>query len=69
MFVMVDYERKMTVKKSCTYGEYRLFDHFLLLFKQKMNYTAYIEKSNQQNHDAILDIHNLSTDFLQIVSD
>ena len=29
---MVDHVRKMTVNKSCKYGEYGLFDHLLLLF-------------------------------------
>ena len=31
MFVMVDYVRKITVKKSCKYCEYRLFEHLLFL--------------------------------------
>ena len=31
MFTMVDFVRKMTVKKSYKYGEYRLFEHLLLL--------------------------------------
>ena len=31
MFVMVDYVRKMTVKTSCNYGEYGLFEHLLFL--------------------------------------
>ena len=29
--MMVDYERKMIVKKSCKYGEYGLFEHLLFL--------------------------------------
>ena len=29
---MVDYARKMTVKKSCKYGEYGSFEHILFLF-------------------------------------
>ena len=32
MLVMVDYVRKMTVKKSCKYGEYGSFEHSLFLF-------------------------------------
>ena len=32
MFVMVDYVREMTVKKSCKYGEYGSFEHLLILF-------------------------------------
>ena len=32
MFVMVDYVREMTVKKSCKYGEYGLFEQLLFLF-------------------------------------
>ena len=31
MFVMVDYVREVTVKKTCKYGEYRLLEHLLLL--------------------------------------
>ena len=31
IFMMVDYVRKMSVKKSCTYGEYGLFKHFALV--------------------------------------
>ena len=31
MFVMVDYVRKMTVKKSCKYGEHGSFEHLLFL--------------------------------------
>ena len=34
MFVMVDYVRKMTVKKSCKYGDYGSFEYLLLLFVQ-----------------------------------
>ena len=33
MFVMVGYVRKMTVKKSCKYGEYRPFEHLLFLLQ------------------------------------
>ena len=32
MFVIVDYVKKMTEKKSCEYGEYGLFEHLLFLF-------------------------------------
>ena len=32
MFVMIDYVRKMTAKKSCKYGEYGPFEHLLFLF-------------------------------------
>ena len=32
MFLMVDYVRKMMVKKFCKYGEYVLFGHLLFLF-------------------------------------
>ena len=32
MFMMVDYVRKMTAKKSCKYGEYGLFERVLFLF-------------------------------------
>ena len=32
MFVMIDYVRKISVKESCKYGEYRLFEHLLFLF-------------------------------------
>ena len=32
MFVMVDYVRGMTVKKSCKHGEYGLFEDLLFLF-------------------------------------
>ena len=32
MFVMVDYEKEMTVKKSCKYGKYGSFEHLLFLF-------------------------------------
>ena len=31
MFVMVDYVREKTVKKSCKYGEYGLFERLLFL--------------------------------------
>ena len=31
MFVVVDYVRKVTVKKSCMYGEYGSFEHLLFL--------------------------------------
>ena len=31
MFLMVNYVRQITVKKSCRYGEYRLFQHPLFL--------------------------------------
>ena len=31
MFVTVDYVRKMTVKKSCKYGEYGSLEHLLIL--------------------------------------
>ena len=31
MIVMVDHVRKMTVKKSCKYGEYGSFEHLLFL--------------------------------------
>ena len=31
MFVVVDYVRQMTVKKSCKYGKYGLFEHLLFL--------------------------------------
>ena len=31
MFVMVDYVREMTAKKSCKYGEYGSFEHLLFL--------------------------------------
>ena len=31
MFLMVDYVRELTVKKSCKYGEYGSFEHFTLL--------------------------------------
>ena len=30
--VMVDCVRKMTVKKSCKYGEYGSFEHLLFMF-------------------------------------
>ena len=33
MFMMVDYVRKMTVNKSCKYGEYGSFKHLLILFR------------------------------------
>ena len=32
MFVMVDYVREMTVKKSFKYAEYGSFEHLLFLF-------------------------------------
>ena len=32
MFVMVDYVKEMTVKKSYKYGEYGSFEHLLFLF-------------------------------------
>ena len=32
MFLMVEYVKKMTVKKSCKYGENGLFEHLLFLF-------------------------------------
>ena len=32
MFMIVDYVREMTVKKSCKYGEYGLFGYLLLCF-------------------------------------
>ena len=32
LFMMVDHVRKMTVKKSCKYGEYGLFEYFLFFF-------------------------------------
>ena len=32
MFIMVDYVRKMTVKKSCKNYEYGSFQHLLFLF-------------------------------------
>ena len=32
MFVMVDYVREMTSKKSCKYSKYGSFDHVLFLF-------------------------------------
>ena len=32
MFVMVDFIREMTVKKSCKYGDYGSFEHLLFLF-------------------------------------
>ena len=32
MFLVVDYVRKMTVKKSCKCGEYGSFYHLLLVF-------------------------------------
>ena len=32
MFVIVDYVRKKTVKKSCKYGEYGSFEYLLFLF-------------------------------------
>ena len=43
LFMMVDYVRKMTVKKSCKYGEYGLFERLLfsfcmLLMKLKLNF-------------------------------
>ena len=31
MLMMVDHVRKMTVKKSCKYGEYGSFQHLLFL--------------------------------------
>ena len=31
MFLMVDYVKKMTVKKFCKYGEYGSFEHLLFL--------------------------------------
>ena len=31
MFIMVDYVREMTVKKSCKHDEYGLFEHLLFL--------------------------------------
>ena len=31
MFMMVDYAREMTVKKSLVYGEYGPYEHLLLL--------------------------------------
>ena len=37
MFEMVDYVRKMAVKKSCTYGEYGSFDHLLFLFSFRVS--------------------------------
>ena len=30
--MMVDYVREVTVKKSCSCGKYRLFEHLLILF-------------------------------------
>ena len=33
MFMMVDYVKEMSVKKSCKYGEYGLSEHLLFLFK------------------------------------
>ena len=30
---MVDYVKKMTVKKSCKYGKYGLFEHLLSLLR------------------------------------
>ena len=32
MFMMVDYVSKMSVKKSCKYGEYGSFEHLLFLW-------------------------------------
>ena len=32
MFVMVDYVREVTVKKSCKCGEYGSFEHLLFMF-------------------------------------
>ena len=32
MFEMVDYVRKMIVKKFCKYGEYGSFERWLLMF-------------------------------------
>ena len=32
MFMMVDYVREMTVKKSCKYGKYGMFEHLLFSF-------------------------------------
>ena len=29
---MIDYVREMTVKKSCNFGKYGLFEHLLFLF-------------------------------------
>ena len=32
MFMMIDYVRKITVKKYCKYGKYELFEHLFFLF-------------------------------------
>ena len=32
MFMMVDYIREMTSKRSCKHGEYGLFEHLTLFF-------------------------------------
>ena len=32
MFLMVNYKRRMTLKKSCRYGEYGSFEHLLVCF-------------------------------------
>ena len=37
MFVMVDYVREMTVKKSCKCGECGSFEHLLFLLQTKSN--------------------------------
>ena len=32
MFMMVDYVSEITVKKSCKYDEYKLFEYLLFLY-------------------------------------
>ena len=34
MFMMVDYVKEMTVKRSCNYGNYGWFEHLLFLFSK-----------------------------------
>ena len=44
--MMVDYVREMTVKKSCKYGRYGLFEHLLFLFAKVSYYRSLLLSSS-----------------------
>ena len=42
IFIMVNYVRKIAVKKFCKYGEYELFEHLLFLLFYFFDFQIYV---------------------------
>ena len=50
MFMMVDFVREMSEKKSCGYGEYGLFEHLLFLFcKERILFSEALAQTVETN--------------------